>query len=206
MPVSSRVHNSTQFRNIAVFIIGIIALFFILDYTNILPFSTILSAIPTGRILSLDEIEYNEQRTEWTAEVVLGTGSTVYHIMKAIDIEKTLLGIDILVDGEIKYRDVNEQLLHELTLKKDVKILLTPIGGQGFLLGRGNQQISSRVLNGTSSFDFIVVSSEQKLTTIDKLEVDLEHPVKFTSVKNGYIKVLVGYHQYKLKKINIQVI
>ncbi|MHA1483121.1 MAG: ATP-NAD kinase family protein [Candidatus Heimdallarchaeaceae archaeon] len=137
--------------------------------------------------------------------VILGTGSTVYHIMKAIGVEKTLLGIDVLIDGEVKLKDVNEEQLHKITAEKEVKILLTPIGGQGFLLGRGNQQISSRVLNGISRLQFIVVSSEQKLTTIDKLEIDLEHPVNFESIKNGFIRVLVGYHQYKLKKINVQV-
>ncbi len=137
--------------------------------------------------------------------VILGTGSTVYHIMKAIDIEKTLLGIDVLIDGELKHRDVNEEQLYKITVEKDVKVLLTPIGGQGFLLGRGNQQISSRVLNGVSMFQFLVVSSEQKLTTIDKLEIDLGHPVNFESIKNGFIKVLIGYHQYKLKKINVRV-
>lgn len=136
--------------------------------------------------------------------VILGTGSTVYHIMKAIDIEKTLLGVDVLIDGNISHKDVTEEILYELTRNKDVKILLTPIGGQGFLLGRGNQQISSRVLNEVSSFEFIVVSSEQKLTTINQLEIDLENPVKFSSIKNGFIRVLIGYHQYKLKKINIK--
>ena len=137
--------------------------------------------------------------------VILGTGSTVYHVMKAIEIEKTLLGIDVLIDGEIKHKDVTEEQLHQLTSDNDVTFLLTPIGGQGFLLGRGNQQISSRVLNGAASFQFIVVSSEQKLTTIDKLEIDLENPVDFKSIKNGFIRVLTGYHQYKLKKINTQV-
>ncbi|MHA1346206.1 MAG: ATP-NAD kinase family protein [Candidatus Heimdallarchaeaceae archaeon] len=137
--------------------------------------------------------------------VILGTGSTVYHVMKAIDVEKTLLGIDILIDGQIKHRDVSEEQLHKLTAEKEVKILLTPIGGQGFLLGRGNQQISSRVLNSVSMFQFIVLSSEQKLTTIDRLEVDLEQHVNFENIKNGFIRVLIGYHQYKLKKINVQV-
>ena len=136
--------------------------------------------------------------------VILGTGSTVYHIMKAIGIEKTLLGIDVLIDGEIRLKDVNEEQLHKITDGKEAKILLTPIGGQGFLLGRGNQQISSRVLNGLSVFQFIIVSSEQKLTTIDKLEIDLEQPVNFEGIKNGFIRVLIGYHQYKLKKINVQ--
>lgn len=135
---------------------------------------------------------------------ILGTGSTVFHAMKAIGIEKTLLGIDVLVDGKILHKDANEEQLHQIVLDKDIKIVLTPIGGQGFLLGRGNQQISARVLNGSKTFEFIVISSEQKLSTINKLEIDLDDYVDFKGIKNGFIRVLIGYHQYKLKKINVQ--
>jgi len=136
--------------------------------------------------------------------VVLGTGSTVYHVFKAMNIEKTLLGIDFFETGKIVNRDVNEQQLFELTKNKDITIVLTPIGGQGFLLGRGNQQISSRVLTNAKSFKFVILSSEQKLETIDQLELDLDSPIDVPDIRNGYIKVLTAYHQYKLTKINIQ--
>jgi predicted polyphosphate/ATP-dependent NAD kinase len=137
--------------------------------------------------------------------IVLGTGSTVYHILKSLKIEKTLLGVDLLKEGKIHEKDIDEETLYEKTKGKDIKIILTPIGGQGFLLGRGNQQISSRVLKSAKSFEFIIVSPEQKLATIDVLELDLDEPTSIPDIKNGFIKVLTGFHMYSLAKINVQV-
>lgn len=134
---------------------------------------------------------------------VLGTGSTVYHVLKASNIEKTLLGVDIIIDGELKYTDVNEEILHTITKNQDIQIILTPIGGQGFLLGRGNQQISSRVLSDSKSFNFLIISSEQKLKTINRLELDLDKKIPIPQIKHGHIKVLTAFHQYSIKEINI---
>lgn len=136
---------------------------------------------------------------------ILGTGSTVYHILKSLDIEKTLLGVDLLKEGKIQTEDLDEETLYQETKQKDIKIILTPIGGQGFLLGRGNQQISSRVLSSAKSFTFIIVSPEQKLDTINILELDLDEPISIPDIKNGYIRVLTGFHRYKLAKINVQI-
>jgi len=136
--------------------------------------------------------------------VILGTGSTVFHVLKSIGIEKTLLGIDVLENGQIMYRDVNEETLYDVVKGKDVRIVLTPIGGQGFVLGRGNQQISARVINSVKSLKLVIVSTEEKLQTIDQLELDLNDPIEIKDIKNGYIRVLVEYHQYKLTKINVK--
>ena len=133
---------------------------------------------------------------------VLGTGSTVYQILKSIGVEKTLLGVDILENGKITERDTDEETLFRTVQGKDVKMVLTPIGGQGFILGRGNQQISARVLNSVKSLKLIIVSTEEKLQTINHLKLDLNEPVEIEDMKNGFIKVLTEYHQYKLTKIN----
>jgi predicted polyphosphate/ATP-dependent NAD kinase len=149
--------------------------------------------------------ELNDEYEIHKGYVVLGTGSTVYHICKSLDIEKTLLGVDLLLDGKIQMKDIDEETLYQITKQQEIKIILTPIGGQGFLLGRGNQQISSRVLKNASKFEFIIVSPEQKLETIDILELDLDEPTPIPDIKNGYIKVLTGFHRYSLVKINVQV-
>lgn len=149
-------------------------------------------------------LELNEEKNILKDFVVLGTGSTVYHVMKELGVEKTLLGVDFLSEGKIIAKDVDEEGLFQLTKGKNIKILLTPIGGQGFLLGRGNQQISSRVLKNAQSFEFLIVSTENKLDTIEKLEVDLDEQVNIPDIKYNYIRVLTGYHQYTMKEINVQ--
>ena len=163
--------------------------------------SSSVTSVETYEVMAL---ELKEEHSINDGIVVLGTGSTVYHVMKAMNVEKTLLGVDLFENGKIVNRDINEASLYEFTKGKDITIILTPIGGQGFLLGRGNQQISSRVLINAKSTKFVIISSEQKLETIDQLELDLDSPIDIPDIRNGYIKVLIAYHQYKLTKINIQ--
>lgn len=133
--------------------------------------------------------------------VLLGTGSTIFHVMKELELEKTLLGVDVLTNGKLTHKDVDENLLFEIVEGQDVKIVLTPIGGTGFIFGRGNQQISARILNSVKSLQIIIISTETKLETIDALQLDLNEQVTISDIKNGFVKVLVGFHQYKLKKI-----
>ena len=136
--------------------------------------------------------------------VILGTGGTVFHVLKSLGVEKTLLGIDVFEDGKILKKDVNEETLHDIVKGKDIRVILTPIGGQGFILGRGNQQISARVLKSAKSLRLVVVSTEDKLETIDRLELDLNESVEIPDIRNGFIRVLVEYHQYKLVKIYVK--
>ncbi|MHA2357275.1 MAG: ATP-NAD kinase family protein [Candidatus Heimdallarchaeaceae archaeon] len=164
----------------------------------------ISSSITTPETFQSISLELQEEHKILKGITILGTGSTVFHVLKWLNREKTLLGIDVLVNGEILHKDVNEEALFNLTKGKEIQIILTPIGGQGFLLGRGNQQISSRVLKNAKKFSLIIISPDQKLDTIEQLELDLDEPVEIPDIKNGFIKVLTGYHQYSLVRINVK--
>ncbi len=148
--------------------------------------------------------ELKDEYDVYNGIVILGTGGTVFHVIKSLGIEKTLLGIDILENGKIINKDVNEETLYNVVKDRDVRMILTPIGGQGFVLGRGNQQISARVINSVRSLKLLIISTEEKLHTIDQLQLDLNDLVEIQDIKNGYVRVLVEYHQYKLTKINVK--
>jgi len=147
--------------------------------------------------------ELYEQYDLFTGVTILGTGSSVYYTFKALGIEKTLLGVDILENGKLIHKDVDEEVLYKIVKDREIKIVLTPIGGQGFLLGRGNQQISARALNVAKKRELIVIATEEKIRQIKELQIDLEEKITFDNTQNGYIKVIVGYHLYTLKKLRI---
>ncbi|MHA1303723.1 MAG: ATP-NAD kinase family protein [Candidatus Heimdallarchaeaceae archaeon] len=147
--------------------------------------------------------ELREEYNITKGYVILGTGSTVYQVMRNFGIEKTLLGVDLMVDGEIKARDLDEDHLYSLVKDKEVKIVLSPIGGQGFLLGRGNQQISAKILEGAKDVELIVVATAGKIRTIKVLEIDLDKKIEIPQINNGFIKVITAYHQYKVRKVNM---
>jgi predicted polyphosphate/ATP-dependent NAD kinase len=152
--------------------------------------------------LAKDSIaEYIVESLELDVPYILGPGSTVKAICKKLKVNCTLLGFDILLNGEVIVKDAWERdILNIIENYGRVKVILTPIGGQGFLLGRGNQQLSPRVLAKLSREDLIVVATESKIRDIPHLLVDTGDPAldeKFS----GYIKVLVDYGRFKVVKV-----
>jgi predicted polyphosphate/ATP-dependent NAD kinase len=104
---------------------------------------------------------------------LLGAGSTTRAIADQLHLPCTLLGIDAVCAGTLVASDLNEAGILDLLTRYDlVKIIVSPIGAQGFVLGRGNQQISSSVLKKTGINALIVVATPAKLQRTPYLYVD----------------------------------
>jgi predicted polyphosphate/ATP-dependent NAD kinase len=104
---------------------------------------------------------------------LLGAGSTIGAISRYLHLPFTLLGVDAVFQDHLIALDLNEKgILHLLNSYNRVKIILSPIGAQGFVLGRGNQQISSSVLRKTGIDALIVVATPAKLQQTPVLYVD----------------------------------
>ncbi|MHC1625500.1 MAG: ATP-NAD kinase family protein [Methermicoccaceae archaeon] len=126
---------------------------------------------------------------------ILGAGTTLHKIaeLMGLEKEKTLLGVDAVKNGVIVGKDLSEQELLELVDREDnVKILVSPIGAQGFLFGRGNQQISARVIEKAGVENIIVVATPHKLSETPFLLVDTGNE-EVDNELCGYISVISGY-------------
>ncbi|MGC9048526.1 MAG: ATP-NAD kinase family protein, partial [Caldisphaera sp.] len=97
-------------------------------------------------------------------------------------------------------KDLNEKQIIELISKYKSKIIVTPIGGQGFLFGRGNQQFSPDVLRKIGRDNIIVVSSKDKLMSLRYLMVDTGDE-ELNDMLRGFIRVITGYRQEKVVKL-----
>ncbi len=129
---------------------------------------------------------------------VLGPGTTVFEIKKKILGKGTVLGVDLYANGRA-YFDVWERKILEL-ISEPAKIVVSPIGGQGFIFGRGNQQISAEVIKRVGVENVIVVSSKDKLLGIDSLKVYTGDPEVDSSFPE-YIRVITGYREWKLMRV-----
>ena len=125
---------------------------------------------------------------------VLGPGTTVQAIAEKLGIEKTLLGVDIFLDGKIIARDASDMEILAATTDLQSKIVVTPIGGQGYIFGRGNQQISPTVIKRIGQSNVMVVATPAKLIGLkgSPLLVDTGDPTIDRSLC-GFIKVITGY-------------
>jgi len=125
---------------------------------------------------------------------IIGPGSTTKAITDKLGLEKTLLGVDVVQDKALMARDVNEAKLLDLVRGRRAKIVVTVIGGQGFVFGRGNQQISPGVIRAVGRENIVVVATPGKLSALGgrPLLVDTGD-AELDAQLSGYVRVINGY-------------
>ena len=124
---------------------------------------------------------------------VMGPGTTTRTIADLLDQKKTMLGVDLFLDKKIIASDVNEKQILSATNGKVTKIIVTPIGGQGFIFGRGNQQISSRVIRQSGLENVVVVATKSKLDRLKSLRVDTGDLALDRELGARGIRVVIDY-------------
>jgi predicted polyphosphate/ATP-dependent NAD kinase len=147
-----------------------------------------------GEEAALDEIAAELIRhMEPGVLYVIGSGTTTRAVMARLGLPNTLLGIDAVLDRRAAGTDLNEAQLLALVEKHPARIVLSVIGGQGFILGRGNQQISPRVIRAAGPGNLTVVASAAKLASLQgrPLLVDSGDP-ELDRELSGYTQVITG--------------
>jgi predicted polyphosphate/ATP-dependent NAD kinase len=133
---------------------------------------------------------------------ILGAGTTTESIARELGVNKTLLGIDAVKNGKTIAMDIDEKTLWALLEKgQEAKILISPIGAQGFILGRGNQQISARIVRKVGTANIIVVATPHKLRETPILYVDSGDSV-LDAEFGETVLVVSGYRIAQRKKIH----
>ena len=137
--------------------------------------------------------------------VLLGPGSTVEAIARQLEIENTLLGVDAVADGKLVGKDLNEhQILDLLGTYPRHRLVLSPIGAQGFILGRGNLQLSPEVIRQIGPKNILLAATPAKLAKTPVLRIDTGDPVLDAELAGkGYLPVVTGYHTRRLVKVAI---
>lgn len=124
---------------------------------------------------------------------LLGPGTTTRRVMTALGLPSTLLGVDAVMDGASVGADLNEQALMRLMEGHATRIVVGVLGGHGSLFGRGNQQISAEVIRRTGRENIIVITSMDKLVSLDAgcLSVDTGDG-EVDAMLSGHIRVHTG--------------
>jgi len=136
------------------------------------------------------------------ATLILGPGTTVKTLAGLLGVKKTTLGVDLFHNGTIQ-NDVNESKILDLVQEfSDVWIIVSPIGHQGVLFGRGNQQISPRVIERVGRDHIRVLCTLSKLRGIEgeSLRVDTGDP-SVDQMLRGYMRVISDYGEIRLVKV-----
>jgi predicted polyphosphate/ATP-dependent NAD kinase len=136
------------------------------------------------------------------ATYILGPGTTIKCVADLLGVGKTLLGVDICQGGKI-IKDVNEQkILREVKDWNNTWIVLSPIGRQGMLLGRGNQEISPEVVRRVGKEHIIVAATRSKIQGIEGNVLRVETgDAQVDKMLRGYIRVATDYREWRLVQV-----
>ena len=156
-----------------------------------------------------DEERAKEEIARFLVEVmppgvlyIIGAGTTTEAIARRLGIKKTLLGVDAVIDGSLLASDTDEKTLLDLVSRyPETKIIISPIGAQGFILGRGNQQISASVVRNVGLHNLIVAATPHKLRETPFLYVDSGDPALDREFGES-VQVISGYRIAQRKKIS----
>jgi predicted polyphosphate/ATP-dependent NAD kinase len=139
----------------------------------------------------LEEVEPGEL-------LILGPGSTTMAIKEQLGIDGTLLGVDVVRDGQCLARDADRQRLLELLAAHagPARIVVTAIGGQGHVFGRGNQQIGAAVIRAVGVERIVIVATKHKIAELGgrPLLADTDDPALDRELRR-YLRVVTGYRE-----------
>lgn len=127
---------------------------------------------------------------------IIGPGTTTRAIMEQLNLPYTLLGVDVISNKELVAADVTEKQLLGLIAGKKARIVVTIIGGQGYIFGRGNQQLSPAVLRQVGKENVIVITPQTKITALERRPMLIDTgDYEVNQLMSGYYKVIAGYER-----------
>jgi len=138
--------------------------------------------------------------------VIWGSGGTLREIGGNIGFELTTLGIDATIGSEKVGTDLAESGIIEILDSHDgpVTLLLSPMGGQGFLIGRGNLQLSPSVLSSIGVDNIMGVVTPAKLLTVRALRIETgDDSLDQEFASKRYMKVLQGYRTTRILPVSV---
>lgn len=125
---------------------------------------------------------------------LMGSGSTVAACMGELGLENTLLGVDLVENGQLIGQDLSAAEILTRIRGRRCRLIITLIGGQGHLFGRGNQQLSPDVIRAVGREHIQVLATKAKLAALEgrPLLVDTDDPALNRSL-SGYLRITTGY-------------
>lgn len=154
----------------------------------------------TEDLVLFDIAEYLREKFDPSALIIWAPGSTTFGLLKEWGFEGTLLGVDVLLPTGQLLLDVNAQQLNtcvanHMKTSGDIELVLTAIGGQGHIIGRGNQQFTPPLLKNITKAHIHVVATKTKLRTLNGRPLLLDSGcAQLDNTWAGLIPVITGYN------------
>jgi predicted polyphosphate/ATP-dependent NAD kinase len=159
----------------------------------------------TDELVLADIAAYVVSEMEEDTQYIMGSGSTVEAIMEEMGLSNTLLGVDLVQDQSLVQQDLTAQQLIDLTKGVPTKLVITLIGGQGHIFGRGNQQLSPTLIRTIGKDNIIVVATKTKLQALNGRPLIADTgDSELDDELSGYMRVTTGFNDHVMYAVGHQ--
>jgi len=159
----------------------------------------------TDELVLADIAAYVVSEMEEDTQYIMGSGSTVEAIMEEMGLSNTLLGVDLVQDQSLVQQDLTAQQLIDLTKGVPTKLVITLIGGQGHIFGRGNQQLSPSLIRTIGKDNIIVVATKTKLQALNGRPLIADTgDSELDDELSGYMRVTTGFNDHVMYAVGHQ--
>ncbi len=133
----------------------------------------------------------------------IGPGTTLRAVMEKLRLNNTLLGVDVVRNKQLVKNDANAAELLSLLDGNKTKIIVTPIGGQGYIFGRGNQQLSPEVIQGVGTENILVIATPGKIFSLRLRPLLVDTGDEEVNQRlRGYTRVVTGFGEEMICKVS----
>lgn len=147
--------------------------------------------------------EYVADTMDRDTYYIIGAGTTTRAVMRELELENTLIGVDLVYNYELVANDIYGSQILEHIGNKPAKLVVTVTGGQGFLFGRGNQQLTPEVLRRIGKENIIILATKEKILKlrgqpllVDTGDAELDQEL------SGYHYVICDYNETIVCKVS----
>ena len=146
--------------------------------------------------------EYVADTMQKDTYYIIGAGTTTRAVMRELQLENTLIGVDLVRNFQLVANDVYGKQILDLIGVHPAKLIVTVTGGQGFLFGRGNQQLTPQVLRRIGRENITIIATKEKIIKLrgQPLLVDTGD-AELDQYLSGYHHVICDYNETIVCKV-----
>lgn len=160
---------------------------------------TPLSETASIESIAHEIVEHMEEDTYY----LIGAGTTTRGVMQMLGLKNTLIGVDLIRNKELVANDIYGDKILDFIKGKKTKLIVTVTGGQGFLFGRGNQQITPEVIREIGKENIIILATKAKIAEFHHQSFLVDTPdEELNKELCGYYRVITAYGEFTMCRVS----
>lgn len=160
---------------------------------------TPLSETASIESIAHEIVEHMEEDTYY----LIGAGTTTRGVMQMLGLKNTLIGVDLIRNKELVANDLYGDKILDFIKGKKTKLIVTVTGGQGFLFGRGNQQITPEVIREIGKENIIILATKAKIAEFHHQPFLVDTPdEELNKELCGYYRVITAYGEFTMCRVS----